>query len=146
MTDEGLDTGVGILVVTHHGLGQELLKAAQLIVGDQPQLAALSVENVDDVSKVVDKLKTAAKKLNKGRGVMILTDMFGGTPTNISLSIAKPGDVDVVTGVNLPMVMKALQCRKMNLAKMSEEVQSAGKSGIVYATGLLKAKKEKSSS
>ena len=96
----------GLLVVTHGRLADEMENAARRIVGEVPQLAAISLDWDDDVADARRRIEEGIAKVAVEGRVLILTDMFGGTPSNVALSLLEPGRVDVVTGVNLPMLIK----------------------------------------
>jgi PTS system mannose-specific IIA component len=96
----------GLLVVTHGRLADEMEKAARRIVGDVPQLAAISLDWDDDVADARRRIEEGIARVAVEGRVLILTDMFGGTPSNVALSLLEPGRVDVITGVNLPMLIK----------------------------------------
>ena len=98
--------GVGVVIVTHGQLATELLNAAEMIVGDLPQFTALAIGWHEDITLAREMLADAIGRVQTGAGVLILTDMFGGTPTNLGLSFLEPGTVEVVTGVNLPMLIR----------------------------------------
>src|ERR1051325_4208835 len=97
---------IGGIIVTHGQVANELLAAAEAVVGDLSHIQAVSIGWHDDVEMAKDEIKCAIKNVSRGSGVLLLTDMFGGTPTNIAAMFLKPGEVDIVTGVNLPMVIK----------------------------------------
>jgi len=97
---------VGVVIVTHGQLATELLNAAEMIVGDLPRFTALAIGWHEDITLARDMLADAIARVQTGAGVLILTDMFGGTPTNLGLSFLEPGTVEVVTGVNLPMLIR----------------------------------------
>ena len=101
MTQDAL---VGGLVVTHGQLGQELVAAAETIVGETLSIVAVSIGWNDDVAESQRKIEVAVQKVDTGKGVIILTDMFGGTPSNLALPLLKKGELEIVTGVNLPMI------------------------------------------
>ena len=96
----------GLLVVTHGRLAEELEKAARRIVGDVPTLASISLDWDDDVVDARRRIEDGIGRVAVDGRVLILTDMFGGTPSNIALSLLEPGSIDIVTGVNLPMLIK----------------------------------------
>ena len=96
----------GLLVVTHGRLADEMEKAARRIVGDLPRLASISLDWDDDVADARRRIEEGIARVAVDGRVLILTDMFGGTPSNVALSLLEPGRVDVVTGVNLPMLIK----------------------------------------
>src|SRR5512135_1447940 len=97
---------IGALVVTHGQLAQELLAAAEMIVGEISHIQAVSIGWHDDVNEARSEIERRIAEIGGGSGVLILTDMFGGTPSNIAFSFHDPGKVDVVTGANLPMIIK----------------------------------------
>ena len=97
---------IGILVVTHGKLATELVNAAKMIVGELENVQAISIGWNDDVNEARERIRSAIKKIDFGHGVLILTDMFGGTPTNISLTFLEKGRTEIITGVNLPMIIK----------------------------------------
>jgi len=129
---------VGALVVTHGQLGQELVSAAQAIVGEISYIAAVSIGWDDDVDESKKKIEQAVAEVDQGKGVIILTDMFGGTPSNLSLPLLKRNEVDIVTGVNLPMVIKvANQPGTDSLSELVTKVKKQGQSHISIASELL---------
>jgi PTS system mannose-specific IIA component len=97
---------IGIVIVTHLKLGEELLAAAELIVGKLKQFQAVSIDPKEDVEEIKEKISAAIRAVDRGKGILILTDMFGGTPSNISLSFLEEWKIEVITGVNLPMLLK----------------------------------------
>ncbi len=132
------DSLVGALVVTHGQLGQELVSAAQAIVGEISYIAAVSIGWNDDVDESKKKIEQAVAEVDQGKGVIILTDMFGGTPSNLSLPLLKRNEVDIVTGVNLPMVIKvANQPGTDSLSELVTKVKNQGQSHISIASELL---------
>ena len=122
---------VGVIVVTHGQFGKYLLEAAQTILGPQEQCAHIAVEGAVEMSALLSALKHTVKQLETGDGVIILTDMFGGTPSNISLSLLQPGKVDVLTGANLPMLLRALCYRHEDLEGLLQRALHGGHAGIV---------------
>jgi Phosphotransferase system, mannose/fructose-specific component IIA len=137
---------VGGVIVSHGQLATELLAAAETVVGDLNHIAAVSIGWHDDVEAASSEVERAIKHVSQGNGVVIMTDMFGGTPTNISAMFIKDGEVELVTGVNLPMVIKlASQNKETTLAELSRSIEEQGKQSI-YRTGALlepqKAKKD----
>lgn len=131
---------VGVILVTHTDYGSRLLKAAEFILGQQEGCEAVSVDGTYEVDNTLQQLKDAVKRLEKGLGVVLLTDMFGGTPTNLSLSLLGSGKLEVVTGVNLPMLLKVLGSRTMSLDKLAVEAKNAGMQGIVVAGEVLRSR------
>ena len=131
----------GILVITHSNYGEALLAAAESILGPIENCATLSVDITADVKETIDGLRSIVEKMNKGNGVLILTDMFGGTPTNLSLSLLSIQGVEVVTGVNLPMILRAAGHSTTRIEVLAEEAKQAGLQGIVSASEMLRKKK-----
>lgn len=137
---------VGGVIVSHGQLANELLAAAETVVGDLGHITAVSIGWHDDVEAASSEVERAIKHVSQGNGVVLMTDMFGGTPTNISAMFIKDGEVELVTGVNLPMVIKlASQNKETTLADLSRAIEDQGKQSI-YRTGALlepqKAKKD----
>jgi PTS system mannose-specific IIA component len=128
---------IGCVIVSHGQVANELLGAAETVVGDLPHIAAVSIGWHDDVELAKNEISRAIKKVSAGNGVLLLTDMFGGTPTNISAMFLKENEIEIVTGVNLPMVIKlAAQNHQMTLSEMAKAVEEQGKQAI-YRTGAL---------
>ena len=129
---------IGGVIVSHGRVANELLTAAETVVGHLNHIAAVSIGWHDDVEVAKEEISRSIKKVSGGNGVILLTDMFGGTPTNISAMFIKENEVEVVTGVNLPMVVKlASQNKEMTLLEMAEEVEAQGKQAIYRAGNLL---------
>ncbi len=129
---------VGALVVTHGHLGRELVAAAEMIVGEISHIQSVSVGWHDDVNDARMDIEKRIAEVESGSGVLILTDMFGGTPSNIAFSFHDPGKVDVVTGVNLPMIIKiASQKGGDTLDSMAGIVRDQGRSSISTASEFL---------
>jgi mannose PTS system EIIA component len=132
---------IGVLVTTHGNLGNELIKAAELIKGPISGLLHVSVDQTKGVEDLKKEIGNAIKKLDKGEGVLILTDLFGGTPSNISLSFMKDGKVEVVTGVNLPMLLKLSEQKTgMSLKEFACFIKDYGKKNISLASEILEKK------
>ena len=135
MTEDSL---VGALVVTHGQLGQELVSAAQAIVGEVSHMAAVSIGWNDDVEESKKKIEQGVSEVDQGKGVIVLTDMFGGTPSNLSLPLLKRNELEIITGVNLPMVIKlANQSGADSLSELVSKVKKQGQSHISIASELL---------
>ena len=129
---------IGGVIVSHGRIANELLAAAETVVGELKHIAAVSIGWNDDVETAKDEISKAIKKVSAGNGVLLLTDMFGGTPTNISAMFIADGEVEIVTGVNLPMVLKvASQHKELTLQEMAKEVEEQGKQSIYRAGQLL---------
>jgi PTS system mannose-specific IIA component len=132
---------VGGLIVTHGRLAIELLNAAEAIVGDVQNIAAVSIGWHDDVDIASAMVEKALGRVEKGSGVLVLTDMFGGTPTNIASTFLEEGTIEVVTGVNLPMLIKLTQLdADVDLATAARLVRENGQSNIYIASELLSPK------
>ncbi|MBN2317902.1 MAG: PTS fructose transporter subunit IIA [Acidobacteria bacterium] len=129
---------IGALVVTHGHLGRELVAAAEMIVGEISHIQSVAVGWHDDVNDARKDIEKRIAEVESGRGVLILTDMFGGTPSNIAFSFHDPGKVDVVTGVNLPMIIKiASQKGGDTLDSLAGIVRDQGRSSISTASEFL---------
>ncbi len=134
---------VGLVVVAHFHLAREMAAAAELIVGPQQQLAHVDIIPDEDVDKIKNKVAAAIKSVSTGEGVIILTDMFGGTPSNISLSFLEEGNIEVVTGVNLPMLIKLTTYREGKpLGELAQFIAGYGQRNIYLATDLLRTRKK----
>ena len=129
---------IGALVVSHGHLAQELLASAEMIVGEISQIQAVALGWHDDVNDVRKELERRIAEVDSGSGVLILTDMFGGTPSNIAFSFHEPGKVDVVTGANLPMIVRiASQKEGESLAQLACSVRDQGRTSVTRAGDLL---------
>jgi len=130
---------VGLLIITHSQLAKELLEAARFIIGSVEAAECISIETAKDSKKLRNIIKNKIKSLDQGKGVLILVDMFGGTPSNLALSFLQKDSAEVVTGVNLPMVLAIAHNRKgKSLAEVADIAKSAGKRSISLASELLK--------
>jgi mannose PTS system EIIA component len=132
---------VGVLITTHGNLGSELIKAAELIRGHLKGIIPISVDQTNGVEDLKKEISAAIRKLDQGQGVLILTDLFGGTPSNISLSFMKEGKVEVITGVNLPMLLKLPDIREgMSLKEFAQNIKDYGIKNISLASEILSKK------
>lgn len=132
---------IGGLIVTHGRLAIELLNAAEAIVGEVANITAVSIGWHDDVEVATSMVEKAIGRVDKGEGVLVLTDMFGGTPTNIASTFLDEGAIEVVTGVNLPMLIKLTQLgADVDLAAAAKLVRENGQSNIYIASELLSQK------
>lgn len=130
---------IGIIVVTHGALGNELIAVAEHVVGRQQALVAIPIGPEDDIERRRQEILDKIKEVDAGGGVAILTDMFGGTPSNLSISVMAPGKVEVVAGVNVPMLIKLISVRAaMPLLPAVMTAQEAGRKYINVASSLLK--------
>jgi PTS system mannose-specific IIA component len=134
---------IGIVVVTHSRLGEALLEAAEFISGSRPQGAVfVSIDLNQNVDRLREKVAAGIKKVSQDQGVLILTDMFGGTPSNISYSFLEEGRVEVLSGVNLPVLVQALDHRgKMPIGELAASLEAFGRRSISLASGILKGNK-----
>ena len=129
---------IGLVIVTHGGLAAEFVSAMEHVVGPQRGVAAICIGPDDDMERRRQDILDAADAVDEGQGVILLTDMFGGTPSNIALSFHDPGKVDVVTGVNLPMIIKiAGQKEGDTLNSLARIVRDQGRSSISMASDFL---------
>ncbi len=129
---------IGLVIITHARLGRELVNAAEFILGKVEQVATVSVDSNTAADSLHTRLEAAIAKVESGQGVLILTDMFGGSPNNISLAFLEEGRREVVTGVNLPMLIKAATSREgVPLAQLAQTLCKAGRDSISSASELL---------
>ncbi len=129
---------VGFVVVTHYRLGEELLQALRLIVPDAPVFHSVATEPSQSVEEIRGLIARALQAAEQGQGVLILTDMFGGTPSNISLSFLDEHRVEVVTGVNLPMLIKLANLREeKSLEDLAVSIKEYGQRNISVASEIL---------
>lgn len=141
--NEPLDTtvgpSVGVVVVTHGLLATELLNAAEAIVGDLPRFIAVSIGWHDDVAVATSAMARAIERVDAGAGVLLLTDMFGGTPSNLAMTFLQAGRLEVVTGVNLPMLIKLARAVSSGDVLMAARAIAAdGREAIRVASDLLR--------
>ncbi|MBK6721853.1 MAG: PTS sugar transporter subunit IIA [Acidobacteria bacterium] len=135
---------IGGVIVSHGQVANELVAAAEAVVGDLDHITAVSIGWHDDVEMAKGEIERAIAQVSSGHGVLLLTDMFGGTPTNIAAMFLEPGKVEIVTGVNLPMVIKvASHTKETTLADLAHEVEAQGKEAICRAGDLLEPQKMK---
>src|SRR6195256_5719099 len=126
------------VIVTHGHLAGELLAAAEMIVGPISFITAVSIGWHDDVDAARDEVQRAITRVSQGKGVLLLTDMFGGTPTNIASMFLEDGQIEVITGVNLPMVIKlATYTGQESLSDLARKICDQGRQGIYLAGALL---------
>lgn len=131
------------VIVTHGQFASELLAAAEMIIGSISHITAVSIGWHDDVEAAHNEIERAITRVSQGLGVLLLTDMFGGTPTNIASMFLTEGEVEVVTGVNLPMVVKlASQSEEEALSVVARRVCDQGRDGIYLAGDLLAPQKK----
>lgn len=130
---------VGLVVATHGGLADELLRTAEGIVGKLEACRTVSIGSGADMETAREQLAAAIQAVNQGDGVLVLTDMFGGSPANLALTFLDAG-IEVLTGVNLPMLLKLSNCRseKMALAATAQMLTAYGQKNITLASELLR--------
>ena len=134
---------IGIVIVTHSQLGDALIDAAEFILGNRPDtMVSVSIDLKENVDKLRKKIAEAIKQVDNKKGVLILTDMFGGTPSNLSYSFLEEGRVEVISGVNLPILIKAVDIQAdMELSDLAQHLEAFGKKSISLASGILKGNK-----
>jgi PTS system mannose-specific IIA component len=133
----------GIVLVTHSQLGEALIEATEFIIGKKPKdIVSVSIDLAESAEKLREKIAAGIKAVNRKKGVLILTDMFGGTPSNLSYSFLEEGRVEVISGVNLPILLRAVTTRKeMELDQLATSLETYGKKSISLASGILKGNK-----
>jgi len=130
---------IGIVIITHGALGAELIAVAEHVVGRQQDLVAIAIGPEDDIEQRRNDILTKIAQVDHGAGVAVLTDMFGGTPSNLAISVMMPEKVEVIAGVNVPMLIKLISIRgSMNLLTAAITAQEAGRKYINVASNLLK--------
>ena len=132
---------IGVVLCTHAQLGRALLSAAEMIVGDFGHAISVAVEPGDSGEEILDRLSAAIQSVSTGDGVVVLCDMFGGTPSNVSLTLLGD-DVEIVTGINLPMLLKLYTSRDLPLTELADTIQKHGQDNILVAGALLGARGE----
>jgi PTS system mannose-specific IIA component len=132
---------IGGLIVSHGKLAEELLNALTIIIGEAVNIEAISIGWYDDVEESKKKISQSLKNIDQKNGVVIFTDMFGGTASNLSFSFLKDDQVEIITGVNLPMLIKFVSLqRSNNLKEVAKKVYEQGKKNIHLASALLSSK------
>jgi PTS system mannose-specific IIA component len=136
---------IGIVIVTHSRLGEALIEAAEFIIGGRSKaLVSVSIDINQSAEKLRKNIHEGIKKVDKNDGVLILTDMFGGTPSNLSYSFLEEGRIEVLSGVNLPVLIQAVNTReKLELSKLATSIEKFGKKSISLASGILKGNKRR---
>jgi len=132
---------IGGIIVSHGKLAEELLNALTIILGEVVSMEAISIGWYDDVEESRKKINQSLKRVDQKNGVVIFTDMFGGTPSNLSFSFLRDNQVEIITGVNLPMLIKFVSLqRSNNLKEVAKKVVEQGKKNIHLASALLSSK------
>ncbi len=135
---------IGIVIVTHSQLGEALIGAAEFIIGNRPEaIESVSIDLSENAEKLRAKIARRIKKVEGQEGILILTDMFGGTPSNLSYSFLEEGHIEVLSGVNLPILIQAANWRdkNMKLDELAANLEVFGKKSISLASGILKGNK-----
>lgn len=135
---------IGIVIVTHGQLGEALIEAAEFIIGSRPEATeSVSIDLSENADKLRGKIARGIKQVEAQDGILILTDMFGGTPSNLSYSFLEEGHIEVLSGVNLPILIQAasLRDKDMQLNELAANLEVFGKKSISLASGILKGNK-----
>ena len=136
---------IGIVITTHCNLGDALIDAAEFILGKRPEaMVSVSIDLNENAEILRKKIAEGIKKVDQKKGVLILTDMFGGTPSNLSYSFLEEGHVEVLSGVNLPILIRAVNIRDdEDLSSLAVNLEAFGKKSISLASGILKGNKRR---
>ena len=129
---------IGLVIVTHGTLAVELKRATEHVVGPQEAIETIAIGPDDDMERRRDDIRKAVERVDAGRGVMLLTDMFGGTPSNLAISMLREDKVEVLAGVNLPMLIKVAEARgTASLSEVAQKGKDAGQRYIAIASRIL---------
>lgn len=129
---------IGLILVTHGLLAEEFVHAMEHVVGPQEKIATVCIGPHDDMEKRRGEIARAIKTVDSGSGVIILTDLFGGTPSNLAISLLEAGRVEVIAGINLPILIRLAGARKsMNVVEAVEAAKTAGRNYITVASEFL---------
>ncbi len=124
---------IGVLLIAHDSLGDSLVRAVTHVLGARPaQFGALSVAATDDPALLLPRAREEAQRLDSGEGVLVFSDIYGATPSNLAVKLMQPGHVEVVAGVNLPMLVRALTYRTRDMETMITKAVSGGCEGVVH--------------
>ena len=138
MTDDTSKDMIGMVLVTHGNLATELVKVMEHVVGPQDQLTTITIDPDDDMEKRREDILNSVQFVDKGLGVIILTDMFGGTPSNLAISIMEQAKIDIIAGVNLPMLIKLASVRSTEtISEAVAQAREAGQKYIMVASQVL---------
>ena len=138
MTVPTSSTPIGIVIVTHGNLGAELLKVLEHVVGYQEKIEVVSIGPEDDMEETRLNILKSVNDVNCGKGAIVLTDMFGGTPSNLAISIMEGSNIDVIAGINLPMLVKLASVRStLTFAEAVDQAKEAGQKYIMTASQIL---------
>ena len=128
---------IGLMIITHGNLALELKSAMEHMIGNQNDIEILSITPEDDIDIQKNNIEKKLKELNQGKGVIILTDVFGGTPSNLALNFLDPGIIEIMSGVNLPMLIIICQLRDKNILEVIQEGKNAAQKYISIASEIL---------
>ncbi len=129
---------IGMILVTHGNLAEEFVNAMVHVVGDQDAVATVCIGPNDDMERRRSEIATAIKDVDRGQGVIILTDLFGGTPSNLAISLMQAGKVEVIAGINLPMLIRLAKARDcMGVREAASAARDAGRNYITIASEYL---------
>ena len=138
MASPASSTPIGIVIVTHGNLGAELLKVLEHVVGCQEKIEVVSIGPEDDMEETRLNILKSVNDVNCGKGAIVLTDMFGGTPSNLAISIMEGSNIDVIAGINLPMLVKLASVRStLTFAEAVDQAKEAGQKYIMTASQIL---------
>ena len=138
MTIPTSSTPIGVVIVTHGNLGAELLKVLEHVVGHQEKIEVVSIGPEDDMEETRLNILKSVNDVNCGNGAIILTDMFGGTPSNLAISIMESSKIDVIAGINLPMLVKLTSVRStLTFTEAVDQAKEAGQKYIMTASQIL---------
>ena len=134
---------IGIILVTHGKLAEHFIDAMEHVVGAQEQIAAICIGPSDDMEQRRAEIAAAIEQVDSGKGAIILTDLFGGTPSNLAISLLEAGRIEVIAGINLPMLIRLAGARKaMDVSEAVQAAQDAGRNYITVASEFLGASAE----
>ena len=134
---------IGVVLVSHANIAKEMLYVIQHIVGPQQNIIAISIFPEDDMEKKRQEILESVKKVDSGKGVIVLTDMFGGTPSTLAISVMEKEKIEVVAGVNLPMLIKMMSIRgKKSIKELIKISQESGRKYINVASAFFEDKKD----
>ena len=128
---------IGLMIITHVNLALELRSAMEHMIGDQNNIEIFSITPEDDIDIQKNNIEKKLKELNQGKGVIILTDVFGGTPSNLALNFLEPGVIEIMSVVNLPMLIKICQLRDKDILEVIQEGKNAAQKYISIASEIL---------
>jgi PTS system mannose-specific IIA component len=129
---------IGMILVTHGDLAKHFVDAMQHVVGNQEGVSSVCIGPNDDIEKRRKEISAAIKSVDRGKGVIVLTDLFGGTPSNLAISLLERGNVEVIAGINLPMLIRLAGARKtMSVTEAVSAAKQAGRNYITVASEFL---------